>query len=149
MYLIPQRNEGGLGTLQRQMNHLFDDFFGEERLPSAWGRTGWAPALDVSENEEELLISAEVPGIARENLELSVTGNQLTLTGVKKSESDAEGANVHRAERSWGRFVRTVTLPGTVDPSSEVKAGLKDGVLTIRLAKRPEAKPRSIQVQVD
>ena len=148
MYLIPQRTDGGLGTLQRQMNRLFDDFFGEDRMPGAWSRGGWAPALDVSENEEELVVAAEVPGIAREDVDVSVTGNQLTLTGVKKSESETEGANVHRAERSFGRFVRTVALPGTVDPS-EVTASLKDGVLTIRLAKRAEAKPRSIQVQVD
>lgn len=149
MERIPYRSERGLGALQHQMNRLFEDFFGEGSWPSLFGRAEWAPALDISENDEEFLVTAEVPGISRENIDISVTGNMLTLKGEKRAETtEEEHGSYHRVERSFGSFLRTVALPSTVDPGN-VRANMKDGVLEIHLAKKEESKPRQIAVHVD
>lgn len=148
MELMPYRNERGVGTFQRQMNRLFDDFFGDGSWPGVWNRPEWAPAIDVSENEEEFVVHAEVPGIGRDDLDISVTGNTLTLRGEKREERDEKEGNAHRVERSYGTFTRTIGLPSSVDPN-RVEANMKDGVLRIRIAKKEEAKPRQIEVKVD
>lgn len=148
MELMPYRNERGVGTFQRQMNRLFDDFFGDGSWPGVWNRSEWAPAVDVSENEEEFVVDAEVPGIRRDDLEISVTGNVLTLRGEKREEKDEKEGDAHRVERSYGAFTRTIGLPTSVDPN-RVEANMKDGVLRIRIAKKEEAKPRQIEVKVD
>jgi HSP20 family protein len=148
MELVPYRNERGIGTFQRQMNRLFDDFFGDGSWPGLWTRSEWTPAIDVSESEEELVVQAEVPGISRDDLEITVTGNTLTLRGEKKEQREEKQGSVHREERSYGSFTRTIGLPSSVDPG-RVDAGMKDGVLRIRIAKKEEAKPRQVEVKID
>ena len=89
MELIPRRAfDRGLFPLQRRMNRMFEDFFHDPREPDLWGRGDWVPALDVAETEEAYVISAEVPGIRIEDLDITLTGNMLTLAGEKKSESE-------------------------------------------------------------
>lgn len=149
MELMPTRNfERAHFPLQRQINRLFEDFFGDAGWSSPWSEGRGAPALDLAETEDGYLISAEVPGIDPQEVSIQVTGSMLTLSGEKKSEHEEKGRNLHRVERVYGKFQRSVALPGDVDPNA-VEASCKDGVLTIRVGKREEAKPRSIQVKVD
>ena len=93
------------------------------------------------------MISAEVPGIPIEDLDITLTGNMLTLAGEKKSESEETEGGLHRQERTFGRFTRAVSLPATVD-SAMVSAKARDGILTIQVAKKEEARPKSIKIDV-
>ena len=148
MQLIPMRGfDRGFAPLQRQMNRLFDDFLANDGLLGGWGRGEWMPAIDVAENEGEVLVNAEVPGVDPATLDLTVTGNTLTLSGEKKSEHEEEGRNWHRVERSEGRFTRVVALPDGVDVN-DVTAKSEDGVLKIRIGKKEEAVPKKIEVEV-
>jgi len=131
--------------LRSEMDRAMDLF----RLPDASGlldRTT-APAVDVLETDEDFVVVADLPGVKREDLELSVAGTLLTIKGDKKSEVPSEKRKVFRKETWVGSFTRTIDLPVEID-QDEVKAELKDGVLTVRVAKRDEAKTRTIAVSV-
>jgi HSP20 family protein len=105
------------------------------------------PAVDVYEDAQRLVLKLEVPGIRREDLDIRVEGRTLTVKGERKFESEEKEENFHRIERRYGSFVRSFTLPATVN-TEEVSATSADGVLSISLAKKAEAKPKQIQVQV-
>ena len=147
MELIPTRGWGSGRSLQRQINRLFDGFFTDTGFPTVWGREAWAPALDVAETEEHVTVTAEIPGIDPKELSVTVTGDVLTIEGEKRSEREDEGKSLHLVERTYGSFRRSISLPSTVD-SSRVEASGKDGILTVRLAKREETKPKTIDVTV-
>jgi HSP20 family protein len=106
----------------------------------------WAPALDVYEDKDNLLVRAELPGMRKEDIDISLHENVVTISGERKNEKSHEGANVSRQERFFGRFTRSISLPKSVD-HSRVKAGYKDGLLTVTLPKVEEAKPRQIKIQ--
>jgi HSP20 family protein len=125
------------------MNRLFDEFFGERRQELAEGT--WLPAVDVSETGEEIVVRAELPGLGKDDIELNIQDNVLTLKGEKKQEKKEENENYHRVERSYGSFSRSFTLPAGVDPES-VQATFKDGVLVIALPKVEEAKQKKIEI---
>ena len=142
------RRRGGnlfseLNDIQREMNRLFDDFFGERQSGLAEG--AWMPAVDVSENEATMIVRAELPGMKQEDIELNLQENVLTLTGEKKKETKEDQENFHRIERSYGSFSRTFTLPANVK-QEEIKATFKDGVLEISLPKAEEAKAKKIAI---
>ena len=144
MRLIPFRHElAPISPFQRQMSRLFEDFFGDEHVTPAQ----WLPAVDVQETDSEVVVRAEIPGIDPSQVEVSVHDNVLTLKGEKADETKSDEGNWHRVERRYGAFSRTVVLPAEVDPE---KAGAKaaNGVLTIKLGKKPEAMQRTIDVQV-
>ena len=148
MQLIPMRGfDRGFAPLQRQVNRLFDDFFANDGLHGGWGRGDFFPAIDVAENETEVIVVAEVPGVDSAGLEVTVTGNTLTLSGEKESVGEEKGRNWHRVERAGGRFTRVVTLPEGVD-AGDVTAKAEDGLLRIRLGKKENAVPKKIEVQV-
>src|SRR5690349_18191548 len=105
----------------------------------------WAPALDVYEGKDSLLVRAELPGLKKEDIEISLHENVLTVSGERKDEKKYEASQTSRQERFFGRFSRSITLPKQVD-SGRVKAAYKDGVLTVTLPKAEEAKPRQIQI---
>lgn len=107
--------------------------------------TGWLPALDVSEDKDNYSVRVELPGLKREDIEVSLEDSVLTISGERKSETPAEGTEVHRQERFYGKFSRVLTLPTTV-AADKVKAQYKDGILTVTLAKTEEAKPKQIIV---
>lgn len=132
--------------VQRDINRLFGDFFG--RTDTYEDRNGlmWAPPVDVIENTDELVVRAELPGMKREDINVSVEGNTLVLSGERNYELDEDKDNVHRVERSYGAFRRMLALPSTVDPD-QVEASYRDGVLEIHLAKREEARPRLVEVK--
>jgi len=131
-----------------QLDTLFEDWFGR-----SMGGT-LAPRIDVSETAKEVKLTVELPGVEEKDIDVSLSGNQLTIKGEKKGEAedkkDEEGRVFHRVERSYGAFQRTMTIPFDVEPE-KVEAEFKDGVLTITLPKPPEAaaeKPRTRHIEV-
>jgi len=109
--------------------------------------SGWTPALDVYEDKDTITVKAELPGMKKEDIDISLHDGTLSITGERKSEEKFESAEVYRAERFVGRFQRSLSLPSPV-AADKVKAQYKDGVLTITLPKTEEAKPKQIDVNV-
>jgi HSP20 family protein len=130
--------------LNRWLEDFEREFFGGWSWPATWGT--WAPPVDVSENDKEVIIQAEVPGLQAEDLELSVSGNQLTLSGEKRESSERRSGSVFQAECRYGRFYRVIDLPCPVD-SERVQAELNNGVLTVRLPKLKESPGRRIAIK--
>lgn len=126
---------------------LFQDSI--NRLLSGDGMTTrpWAPAVDILETENELVLKADIPGVELKDVDIQVENGTLTVKGERKFERDENNKGFHRLERSYGSFVRYFTLPDTVDVE-HVKATYEAGVLTIMLPKKEIAKPKSIKVQV-
>jgi HSP20 family protein len=133
--------------LRQEMNRLFDDFFDQTGLRDPFGMTGRGtfPALNVWEKGDRLLAEAEVPGLSMDDLEIFVSGNELTVRGERRPVHP-EGASYHRRERGVGSFTRAVRLPVDVD-AGKVQARLNNGVLTITLPKSQAAQPRKIEVK--
>jgi HSP20 family protein len=133
-----------LEQLQRRMDRLFQDAYGTERLP--W-RAGVYPLVNVSEDKDHLYVRAELPGVQAADLEITLHDHNLILRGERKIPAEEKQVNYHRREREAGFFRRIVALPAPVD-GTNVAATCKDGVLTIKLAKPEEIKPRKIEVKV-
>jgi HSP20 family protein len=110
--------------------------------------SGWTPALDVYEDKDNLYVRLELPGMKKEDIELSLHEGSLSISGERKGEDRYPGAEVYRAERFFGRFQRTVTLPAPVAPD-KIKATYQDGILSVTLPKTEEAKPKQIEVNVN
>jgi HSP20 family protein len=106
----------------------------------------WAPALDVYEDNENVIVRAELPGMKKEDIDISLHDNVITVSGERKNEKKYDGAKTSREERFFGRFTRSISLPKQVNGGG-VKASYKDGLLTVTLPKAEEAKPRQIQIQ--
>ena len=106
----------------------------------------WRPAVDFYEDDQQLVLKAELPGVNKDNLELSLHGGVLTLAGERREEKSLENSEVHRSERFLGKFERRFTLPSAVD-AAKVQASFKDGILTVTLPKAEEAKPKQIKVK--
>ena len=116
---------------------------GKENLTVA----DWMPTVDISETEGEYLIKAELPEVRKDDVKVTVENGVLTLQGERRQEKEEKGKRFHRVERSYGSFVRSFTLPESVDESS-VKAEYKDGVLNLHLPKSEKVKPKAIDVKV-
>ena len=141
-----------LGSLQERMNRLFDESFrGIAPGPGTeedWALGGsWAPPVDIYEQEGNIVLKAEVPGVDPKDVDILVENNVLTLRGERKFDEDVKKESYHRVERSYGTFTRSFTLPNVVD-ADKIKAEHKDGVLRVTLPKKEEAKPRQIQISV-
>jgi HSP20 family protein len=108
----------------------------------------WAPALDVHEDKDQFTVNLELPGLKREDINVHLEDGTLVISGERKAETVAEGTEVHRRERYYGKFSRALTLPTAVTPD-KVKASYKDGILTVTLPKAEEAKPKQIDVNVN
>lgn len=127
----------GLKSFEDTMNRLFAE-------PSA---RPWMPPVDIAENENELVVKADVPDVRFEDIQVNLENDTLTLKGQRKFEKASEKGGYHRIERSYGSFERSFTVPNTVD-AEHVKADYKNGVLTVTLPKKESAKPRKINVEV-
>ena len=135
-----------LRTMQDQMNRLLD---------MAWNRNigeeiregVWQPAVDIYEDEDSVVIQAEVPDIDQKDIEVKIEDNTLTLRGERKHNREVKKENYHRVERYYGQFQRSFALPHTID-QEKVRANCDKGVLTITLPKREETKPKQINVEV-
>jgi len=133
-------------TLQGRMNRLFGDVY--LRDEDVIQRGNWVPPVDIYETEgHDLVIKAELPDMTRDAIEVTVENNTLTLKGTKNPPAEVKDEQFRRSERHYGSFIRSFTLPTTVD-ASKVAAEYKNGVLTVKLPYREEAKPRTINVEV-
>jgi HSP20 family protein len=144
--LTPWANVERLTDLRDEIDRLFESPLNELTRTSNL-LSGWTPALDVLEDKDNFTIKAELPGMKKEDIEVSLHDGSLSISGERKSETKHEEAEVYRAERFFGRFQRTVTLPVAV-AVDKVKAQYKDGILTVTLAKTEQAKPKQIDVSV-
>ncbi|MBV9609503.1 MAG: Hsp20/alpha crystallin family protein [Acidobacteria bacterium] len=132
-------------VLQDRMNRLFQEYTpsGEEQLSTM----SFVPAVDVYEDEHHVTLTAELPGVDPKNVDIRIENNVLTVRGERKFEKEEKEENFHRIERRYGNFMRSFTLPNTVNADS-VKADYENGLLKIRFEKRAEAKPKQIQVNI-
>ena len=133
-------------TLQDRMNRLVRDSFGEGR-EEALTTTSFAPPVDVYEDEHNVTLKIEVPGIEEKDIDVRIENNTLTVHGERKFEKEEKEENYRRVERQYGSFTRTFSLPSTVNHDN-VQADYDKGVLKIKLAKKAEAKPKQIKVNV-
>lgn len=159
MNLIPWRNkqresDGGrlapLMALRGEMDRLFESFFREPIGAldwSPWGAGKWSPAIDVAEDDKEVTVRAELPGIDPKELEISVSGNQLFISGEKKESSETKEKDFYHSETRYGSFRRSMPLPEGVD-TENVDAQYSNGVLTLRLRKTVPAAAKRIEVRV-
>ena len=146
MSLVPytKRNRNSLTTLHNEMDDLFDSFFRGLDKPFA-GYKAW-PAIDVAEDENSIIVRAEVPGCNAEDVEISVYGNTLTISGEKKIKEEKKEKGYYHVESSYGTFRREITLPTDVD-SDKIDATCKEGVLSITLPKAAKAKAVKVKVK--
>jgi HSP20 family protein len=136
-----------LASMQDRMNRIWGSMYDRGREEVA-ARGSWQPAVDIYETDaREIVLRAELPGIRREDIDLTVENNTLTLRGERRRDPDVPDERYHRIERAYGPFSRSFTLPNTADPG-RVRAEYRDGVLTVTLPVREEARPRQIQVEV-
>ena len=134
-----------LRSLQEEVNRLFSTnlsrSFGEEGI----GRGAWSPSVDIFENKDQIVLEAELPGMNRDDFDLSIENNVITLRGERQFEKKDENDNYHRVERSYGAFTRSFTLPQTVSAEGAT-AEYQNGVLRVTLPKREETKARRIEI---
>ena len=135
-------------TLQDRINRIVRESFSPERSDEVLTTSNFAPPVDVYEDEHNISLKIEVPGIDEKDINVSIENNTLTVRGERRFEKDEKEENFHRVERMYGSFTRSFTLPNTVDPE-QVSAHYDKGVLKIRLAKKAEAKPKLIKVSVE
>ena len=153
--LIPWRRKEGqsapdnaLIEFRSEVDDLFNRFFGSSGLlAGTYFRKGFTPAFDVSETDEDIIVKAELPGVDPKEVEVNLTGSTLTVNGEKKEEREDKTENMHRIERSFGSFSRSVTLPCEVK-EDKIEATFKDGVLHLKLPKIELSKKRSIKIDI-
>jgi HSP20 family protein len=134
-------------TIQDRMNRLFRDSYGPEGKDESLTTTAFAPPVDVYEDEHNVTLKIEVPGIDEKDIDVRIENNTLTVHGERKFEKEEKEENYRRVERQYGSFTRTFSLPNTVNHDN-VQADYDKGVLKIKLAKKAEAKPKQIKVNV-
>ena len=133
--------------LQNRINRVFSDAYGQNDEGLTTSGT-WVPPVDIYQNgDREIVLKAELPDLAREDIDITIDNGTLTIKGVKKLSNEVKDEQYHRIERPYGSFSRSFSLPQTVD-SGKVGADYKNGVLTVRLPLREEARPRQIKVDV-
>ena len=158
MGLIPRKSkplegepaESPLVALRSEMDRLFDTFLREPLGAIDWpfgGQGKWSPTVDISESDEEIVVRAELPGIDPQDLDVSISGNQLVLSGEKKESTEHKEKDFCHSESRYGSFRRSVRLPDGID-TENVDARYANGVLTMHLKKTPSAVPKRIEVKV-
>ena len=132
-------------TLREKMNRMFEDVFSGRPEDRELQAGTWTPSVDIFETENELVLTAEIPGIDEKDVEIKVEDNTLSIKGERKFEKETKEENFHRIERSYGSFYRAFTLPSSVD-SERIQAEQENGVLKISMPKRQELKPRTVKI---
>ena len=157
---VTTKKPGEVVSRAEEFEHWLDRFMDDmwrRPFPSLFGRDRWLPirplsirmpSLDVYEEKDSVVVKAELPGMKKEDVEVSLAGETLTIKGEKKEDKEVKEDDYYRRERSYGSFLRSVALPCEVK-SEEIKASFKDGVLEVRLPKTEEAKKKSIAVKID
>ncbi|MBZ5512025.1 MAG: Hsp20/alpha crystallin family protein [Acidobacteriia bacterium] len=136
-----------LNLITSRMNRLFQDTYGPGSTEESLATSAFVPPVDIYEDEHNITLKIEVPGIEQKDMDVRMENNTLTVRGERKFEKEEKEENFHRLERRYGSFYRAFTLPNTVDPDS-VSAEYDNGLLKIKLAKKAEAKPKQIKVSV-
>ena len=153
--VTPWRPFMDLTRWERDMDRIMEDFFGRRMRP--WWPERWsrrevmeleAPAVDLFEDKNDIVVKVELPGMEKENVEVKLTDHMLTIKGEKKKTEEVKEENYYRSERSYGSFIRTLELPTDVH-ADKVKASFKNGILEVRLPKTEEAKSKEIKVKVE
>jgi HSP20 family protein len=136
-----------LSVIQERMNRRFEDFVGRARggREEEFAAGGWLPAVDIYETDDDIVVTAELPGLEKDQVGVEYKEGVLTLRGERKLEREVKEESYHRMERSYGAFHRSFTLPGSVD-EEKISAKIKNGVLEIHLPKKEAAKPKQIKV---
>ena len=137
---------GNMSDIQTEVNRLFDGFFGRPGGSGAPSR-GWAPAVDLYETKDDLVLTIELPGVRDKDVSVSITGDLLTVKGERRFEHDVKEQQLLHVERAYGKFERLVQLPIPVQ-ADKVKASYRDGVLEVKLPKTEEIKPKEIKVDI-
>jgi len=147
--LTPSQSGAASGTelnrLRQEIDRLFEDPF-SLLSPNASFFQDWSPSVDIHEDKDKYVVKAELPGMKREDIEVSMDGNTLTVSGERKQEEEKKERENYRSERYFGRFQRSITLPAEVQ-ANKIEASYKDGILTITLPKSEAAKPKQIPVK--
>ncbi|MEQ1853102.1 MAG: Hsp20/alpha crystallin family protein [Chthoniobacteraceae bacterium] len=143
-YINPELTNPSLGGLRDQFSRLFDIAF-PTRAAESFG--DWSPALDAHEDKDKYTVSLDVPGLKKDDIKVSVHDGVLTVSGERRGEKDVKEGTVHRTERYYGKFSRSVSLPVEVR-ADKVSATYKEGVLTVEIPKAEEAKPKTVEVKV-
>jgi HSP20 family protein len=133
-----------------EMERRFENIFGRSFLPSMWRRfptaeMGWAPAIEVYEKEDKFVVKAELPGMKKEDIDISVTGDTLSIKGERKAESEVKEEDYYFCERSYGSFSRSIALPSSIN-TEKIEASYEDGVLEVSLPKVPEVKAKKVDI---
>jgi HSP20 family protein len=147
MELVPWSPFRELSTFRREMDRLYDRFFGEE----PFGRRfigEWTPSVDVSETKNEVLVKAELPGLEAKDIEVNISGDLLNIKGEKKKEEEEKDEHHHYVERYYGTFERSLKLPFNVK-TEKVEATFDKGVLKVKLPKTEEAKKKEIKIKIN
>jgi len=150
--MLPRRTQKGLSpfrgidSLQDEMNRLFNDFFSpDERL---LGEMEFTPSVDISENKNEIVIEADLPGMEEKDIDVSIAGDLLTIKGERKDEKEEKEEDYYRKERVYGSFSRQITLPKHIK-REDVKAKFKNGVLKITLPKSEDYKEKEVKIELE
>jgi HSP20 family protein len=146
MTLVRWHHARNMHAMQHELSRLVNEFFRGDRQDKGARKQGsWTPAVDMHEGDEAFTVTAELPGFSKDDVQVEIKGNRLTLKGERKRETDVQKAQYHRVERVYGAFERSIRLPAVVD-ADKAKAIFKDGVLKLMLPKAEEAKPKPISV---
>lgn len=133
-------------SLRHRINSMFDDFFyPTSRGDSDWSLSSWDPRVDIYDDKDSIVIKAELPGVDKKNIKVDVKDRVLTLSGERSADKEVKEDNFYRRERSYGRFERSLTLPGEIDPN-KIRADYKDGVLKIEVPKPEEQRSKQITI---
>ena len=149
MTIVKWRPMRDMLGIQDEMNRLFDRFFSRDLLDSDEfiQPSQWSPAVDISENKDEFVVSAELPGMGKDDIQVTFVDGSLKIEGERRGQKEEKNVNYHRVERVHGKFCRSFQLPTAVQ-SNKISADFNDGILTIRLPKAEEAKPKAIEVKI-
>jgi HSP20 family protein len=147
MALIRWEPARELGTIQNEMNRLFNSFFDTPTTTGNGAYRRWVPAMDLVETDSDFVLRADLPGLSEKDVNIELEDNVLTISGERKSEHEERQEGYYRMERSSGSFRRTLTLPDGVEPDT-VKATFDRGVLEVRVPKPEQRKPRKVAISV-
>ncbi len=147
MALVRWNPARDLMRMREEMDRVFHEFLrpGDGEEEGTWMRGNWAPPVDIYETDEAFVLKAELPGFSKDDVQIELHGNRLTLRGERKHETEAKEEQYHRRERAYGRFERVFWLPATVD-AEKIQANFTNGMLELRLPKSEAAKPKRIAI---
>ncbi len=136
-----------ISSIQNEVNRIFNSFFDAPSSAAATGARRWIPAMDLTEHDDAFVLRADLPGVAEDDVKVELDENVLTVSGERRSERDEQQQGVHRVERSFGSFSRSLTVPEGVDADA-IEANVDRGVLTVRIPKPAERTPRRVAINV-